>query len=1010
MATTTICGMLSGAFAVSALAPTAAFAQDAAPAAAPAPADDTTTVIVTGSILRKKNLTSISPLTVLSSADLEKRGVTTVESAVQNLAGNNGGAISNNWSTNGFSYGASGLSLRGLTSNSTLVLVDGMRLAYYPLADDATRNFVDLNTIPDSIIDRVDVLQDGASASYGADAIAGVVNIVTKRQFTGFSGRASVGAPEHAGAGQIGLAGTWGKGSLAEDGYNFYVSGEYQHDEALMAKDAGYPYNTADRSGHCGKSVNAPGSVGVNDAGITCRTNGIVNGIQFDDTFAGAGSTTVAEVRAYNAANTAPAAVSPWQLLNPALGCGSLNKITITANQGRRLSAANKAADIGQDFCQMDTTKLYNYIQPEITRESLSGRFTKRFSDSSEFYAEANIYQNEVYLAGGPRNIQGSATPGEAGTNGSTVGIALPVYVCLTPGSHAVCTATNGKLNDQNPYAGAGQVARINYLFGDIPFTTRSKSVSYRFASGFKGEALGWDYNIDFTANKTTLVYTQTGRLYAQHVYDVVNDGTYNFMDPSKNTAAIRNYVSPTVVQHSDSELVQGQVSVSRPLFDLGGGPLVLGLGAAWRYERVKNPSANPDPLGGDPLQRYETVNPFGAIGFRHVSSASFELEAPFTSRLLVNLAGRVDDYSTGFSAFSPKLSASYKLLDSLTFRGTFSKGFRAPSIAETNSDPSTGFVTPTLSTSDPAEAAFIAAHEGNAYATNAYSLGLTSVAAKDLKPEKSEGQTLGIVWQPTSYLGFSADWYKIHKDGIIAGADYAPAIEAYFAGQAIPAGFTVLPGAVDPDHPTALPLPGFVKYSLLNLNTQETSGMDFSVTGRFNLGNVKWTTNLDATYIQYYFQTYPDGTKQQYAGTLGNNQITSGSGTPKLRGNFTNSFDFGKFNVSATAYYIDGYKSIATDSGDDFYGPCEGSSTAAVYRDSTTVVKCNVDSFVDVDLHASYKLTEHYTVMLDVTNLLSTNAPYDPSGTYQLSLYNPAFTQQGMMGRYWKLTAKATF
>jgi iron complex outermembrane receptor protein len=82
------------------------------------------------------------------------------------------------------------------TTSSTLVLFDGMRAAYYPLSDDGTRNFVDLNTIQDDVVERVEVLRDGASSIYGADAIAGVVNIITKRQHQGMDGRAEYGVSE----------------------------------------------------------------------------------------------------------------------------------------------------------------------------------------------------------------------------------------------------------------------------------------------------------------------------------------------------------------------------------------------------------------------------------------------------------------------------------------------------------------------------------------------------------------------------------------------------------------------------------------------------------------------------------------------------------------------------------------------------------------------------------------------------------------------------------------------
>jgi len=1016
MATTTICGMLSGAFAVSALAPTAAFAQDAAPAAAPAPADDTTTVIVTGSMLRKKNLTSISPLTVLTAGDLEKRGVTTVDNVAQRLPGNNGGTMTNNWSANGnFAAGASAISLRGLTSNSTLVLVDGMRMAYYPLADDATRNFVDLNTIPDAVIDHVDVLQDGASATYGADAIAGVVNVITKKTFNGFTGKVYGGTSEQGGGNQSGFSGLWGTGNLAEDGWNFYVAAEYQHDDMLKFSERGFPYNTADQSRTCAPSSDtdqadwggtaASGNVnnnGINSAGLTCRTNGIQNGIQFDDRFTGVGTTTVATVRPYNATGTA--AQGNWQLLNPTAGCGNLKSVTITAHQVRQAVAGVPAGTV---LCQQDYVNQYNVILPKDERKSVTFHVTKRFNDTTEGYASLNLYQNNTFVSGRNRSIRDTTTPGAAGSVFTTagpsaqfpgaagVGIYLPINVC----DAGVC-----KLNPNNPFAAAGQVARIAYLFGDVPYFTTTDSKTARFTAGLKGEAAGWDWGIDLTGMESRLTYSQHGRIYVQHLIDLVNNGKYNFVDPSQNTQATRDYLSPTLNQKSKSQLAQLQFQASRTLMSLAGGPLQLGLGAAFRYEMVNNPSANPDPSLATPTERYFTVNPFGAKGQRTISAASFELDAPLTEGLTVNLSGRYDSYSTGFSHFSPKIKASWKVADFLTFRGAYSNGFRAPAIAETNADPSTGFITLTAP-----DDFVINEHHNDGYGQS-YSVGLTTISSATLKPEKSTGKTLGVIFTPTKYLAFTLDYYNIHKDDIIQGGDYSPALDAYFAGQPIPAGFTIVPGAVDPLYPNATATPGFIQYGLINLSSQDTAGFDASASARFNLGSVRWTSSAEATFISYYTQTYPTGAKLRYDGTLGNNQITSGSGTPKMRWNWQNTFDFGKASISATTYYISGYRAIAADNGDDYHAACEDSATAVFYRDALTPVVCKVKSFMYTDLHGQYQITDHYSVQLDILNAFGTDAPQDPVSTYASTNYNVAFHSPGVMGRYFKLTGKVTF
>ena len=143
-------------------------------------------VIVTGSILRRTDSETPSPVTVISSEELSQRGINTVSDAVQRLSANNAGTITAGWNTGfNFASGATAPALRGLTVQNTLSVADGLRIAPYPLADDGQRNFVDLNTIPSAIVDRIEVLRDGASSTYGADAIAGVVNVITKKEIQG---------------------------------------------------------------------------------------------------------------------------------------------------------------------------------------------------------------------------------------------------------------------------------------------------------------------------------------------------------------------------------------------------------------------------------------------------------------------------------------------------------------------------------------------------------------------------------------------------------------------------------------------------------------------------------------------------------------------------------------------------------------------------------------------------------------------------------------------------------
>src|SRR3954469_6756356 len=199
-------------------------------------------VVVTGSILRRTDTETPSPVTVLSSESLEQRGINTISEAVQRLSANNAGTIQAGWNTGfNFASGANAPSLRGLTVQDTVSLFDGLRMAVYPLADDGQRNFVDLNTIPNAIIDRIEILRDGASSTYGADAIAGVVNIITKKEIQGLHGNVSYGISQRGDAKEPHVDLTYGFGDLASQGFNIYVSGEYQKTGAIFAKDRRFP-------------------------------------------------------------------------------------------------------------------------------------------------------------------------------------------------------------------------------------------------------------------------------------------------------------------------------------------------------------------------------------------------------------------------------------------------------------------------------------------------------------------------------------------------------------------------------------------------------------------------------------------------------------------------------------------------------------------------------------------------------------------------------------------------
>ena len=144
------------------------------------------------------------------------------------------------------------------------------------------------------------------------------------------------------------------------------------------------------------------------------------------------------------------------------------------------------------------------------------------------------------------------------------------------------------------------------------------------------------------------------------------------------------------------SKLWQVQATLAKDLLELPGGPLQVAVGGSYRQESIDAPSGNPGVLGNQ-YERYYSINSVGTAGSRNVKSAFFELSAPIIDQLELGASGRYDDYSTGQSNFSPKLSLKFTPIPQVAIRGTFSKGFRIPSFNESFGLPTTGYVTRTV-------------------------------------------------------------------------------------------------------------------------------------------------------------------------------------------------------------------------------------------------------------------------------------------------------------------------
>jgi iron complex outermembrane receptor protein len=879
---------------------------------------------VTGSAIPRIDTETASPVTTISAKDIARSGYTTISDVVRSISADNSGSIPNSF-TAGFAAGSSGVALRGLTVNSTLVLIDGHRAASYAVADDGQRSFVDLNTIPLAAVDRIEVLKDGASSLYGADAIAGVVNVILKPGYQGVEATADVGNSAHGGGFTRKATFLAGGGDLNKDGYNAYFSAQYQEDNAISAGDRGFPYNTSDLSSIGGANL---------QTGQPANGSGSIYGSVTPGTLGTPGDVTT------GIPNTGATA----SLLNGS--CGAKGQLT---------------HDASGTYCQQNTTAQYGQIQAKTKEGGVYGRLTMKINDTTKAYVSLSYMETKTDAIASPAQIQ-------TGTPNNTDNIALPVYL------------SNGSLNPNNPYAASGQAGLLNYAFGDIPRGSSYDNHNLRIVGDIAGTWGEWNYDAAVVLNHTSLDSQLYGYLNYNALISAVNTGSYNFLNPASNSASVRNALAPGYNKTSTSDLNAVDLAANRSLFDLPGGALGMAAGIQLRQERQDDPTLNPG-------NEFQGLGNAQTKGSRDVEGAYLEFDAPLLESLEADLSGRVDHYSDIGTEFAPKLGLKWKPLDWLAVRGTFSKGVRAPSFSENGSSSNEGFVTYNV----PAD--FAALHGNNGY-VQAYQLAQFTDANKNIKPERAKSYTLGLVLQPTTWLNASFDYYHITKTDVITSTDANTILDAYYAGQPLPAGTQVIADKADPAKPTALARPIEVIGSYINANSLKTDGLDVDLQAHFTFNNgIQYISDFSGTDIFSWKLTLPDGTVESFSGTHGPYNLSSGAGTPRYRESWSNTMIWNNLTLTGTFYHTSGLKNTAPD----VYGSdCipDGYSS------------CRVGSFTEFNLTSSYQFTPKIAVTASVENAFDRKAPLDVAN-YAAVNYNPTYAQDGAIGRFFNLGVK---
>jgi len=940
------------------------------------------TVVVTGSLIKRTDKETPSPVQVISDVDLKNSGYTNVSDVLRNLAANGQGTLNQGF-TEAFAAGASGIALRGLTVGGTLTLIDSERMVAYPLSDDGERSFVDVTAIPFNAIDSIEVLKDGASALYGADAIAGVVNIKLKPTYVGAEFAAEYGATQHWDGNTMHASGIVGSGDLASDGYNIYATLDWHKADQILGSNRTGPWTNLNWTGYPNGINETPGS----------PTQGLF---------------------------TYPDSIQGY-LLNPATPNaqgvypnGLPARVFLT--QGPQ-PGCNSAAAQAAGACEFSFP---GQIQPPTEQTNFLTKFTKALSSDWRMTWTASIFDSKAEQVAPETPPFGHAFNQTGVENGSIQ--LTPIGPGVPPTLVSFAPFSLPGNSPQNPF---GQAAQLVYSFPDIgPEVTDIDTTTYRLFGDVRGTAGGWD--LDAAA----------GVMYAK-----MTEHIYGFIEPAAAQADLNNlsYVpgtstngqqlfAPVETQAPSSTLDVLDLHGTHELFQMPGGPMELAVGAQY-FHKAQN-YVDPAPViagtqGG--------VYAF-SVGSQDDTAAFLEIDGKPVSQLEVDAAARYDHYDTYGGQATPKIGVKYTPVEMFTVRGTWGKGFRAPSISESGI---AGSAFGEGNINDPLLCPnAITNVKGTFNALCAYpAIGVAS-SNPDLKAVTSKNATFGVIFEPSPVFNASVDYYWIQLNNDIISASAAGGLGASFLTlvRGLPATLAECTNTTTngtpcntvnvPTNVNGVPVgyPAYEVVPYVNAGITTTSGIDLDLRSRFDIGTLgRLTAELNFTRI-FEFEYGYQGTTFELAGTHGPSSISGDTGNPRDRAVATLTWDKGPVTASLTVNYTSSFSILdpsaglnncieALESGaPSAYGPSVSGLVAPLA--AAWAPYCSVAHFTSANLYVNYAATDHLSIHGSVTNLFNSDAPVDLQtygGGAELH-YDAALDQDGAVGRFFLVGATYKF
>jgi iron complex outermembrane receptor protein len=908
-------------------------------------------VEITGSSIKRVDAETALPVTVLTKKDIEKVGAVNTEQLLQSItASSSMGSTIGATGAGSSTYGFSGISLRGLDEERTLVLVNGRRLAGYAGAGGTA---VNVNAIPLAAIERIEVLKDGASAIYGSDAVAGVVNFILAKNVKSFDISATMAKPTRNGGGgsdRVQFTGGWG--DISTDKFNLTVSASIEREKALFAKDRSFAA-TGNQPPYLVSAATGQGNI---EGGFT------------------PGSFVLTDTD--NDPATPPVPV--WNEGTRQAGFGN----SPGTGYGNPLAATDNCAQInmfkfpdpttkGAPYCQFDSNAFVGLV-PKRDLTTLSANFEAKLDGSMSLFGDA-LYSRSIVT----QTIQTSPLRRNfMNTDALFQEQAVDPVLLIRPGNPAYDNIAAPYLQANGFGSLVGQPLAVTARVFDFgPRTSKDTSTQTRLVGGLRGN-LGdtSDWEAAATYNESKLSGTVPAGYFSMVKFaKVVQDNDYNPWSLTQSdafnaalAASGAAYTGKTLDARSSATSVDARLRGD--LLELPAGMSRYALGGQMRKERLVT-SPSPALETGDIAGLGGSVPPVNKDRF--VDSLFSELEVPLLKGIDGNVSLRYDNYDDVGKSTTYKTGLRFQPNQNVAFRASVGTGFRAPTLTDLWQPQTLG-----------------SSAQFNDPATNQTDLQVTALTGGNpgLKPEKSRQHSVGMVLNPSKNTFVSVDLFSIFVRDILATPSAQEVVSRFRAGDPAFAGLVTLNANDEVDS---------IIQTLQNVGTAKVRGLDIEGRTRVNVGVGMLDLSINGTYFLQYDQTSPGGALSKKVGTTvepdadGTPVIGADSGGVVLRWRhaLTGSMTMGDFTWSLTQNYTTKY-----EDGHDLNGNRHFVPAYSIY-----------------DAYVSYNGIKNVRLALGVKNLLDKDPPiYIPVSNqfqagYDVNQYDPR-------GRVLSLTAGFKF